>query len=267
MKKEKIELTILVFMLTEAIFLLYGFKINLLNILIGSILGIVLILMFSKLKKNKFIQIIILLISLVLVINTLLQVSSFITDNLLKNYSNIFIIISFFLITFLLAKNNYHSFIRSIEISFYFFLIIKIFSFFLVLPNINFANFNHTLLAELKPSVHILYIGLMILYFHLLIYYLTSDQVHKKVYVIGMINPIIMKTVTIFVMGRTLAYLYDYPYMSVLKRIKYLDFIERMEGILSFEYLFCFFFLATFLLLMIKTLSINLFKKNKPVQN
>jgi ABC-type lipoprotein release transport system permease subunit len=50
---KKIELNILIFIIIEAIFLLYGFKINLINIILGTLLGIILINIFNKIKKNK----------------------------------------------------------------------------------------------------------------------------------------------------------------------------------------------------------------------
>ncbi len=261
MKKQKIELNILVFILMEALFLLFGFKESLLNILLGTILGIILIYVFAKIPQNKITKIILLLITLIFSINIFFSISSFITNNLLKNYSFIFIIISFIIISLLLAKKNYHSYIKSLEIASYFFVIIKLFSFFLVIGNIDFSNFNYQLLDETKLSFHFIYISLFIFILHQLIYYLTMHQVHKKIYILSIINPIIMKLTAILVMGRTLVYLYDYPYMSVLKRIKYLDFIERMEGILSFEYLFCFFFLTSFILLFIKIIAKDLFQK------
>ena len=249
-----IELNILVFMLIESLFLLYGIHFSLINILLGTLIGLLLIIIFSKIKKHNIIKFIILTVTIIISIISIIKVSNFITYNLLKNYSNLLIIISLLTISYFLIKNNYHSFIKSVEIIFYFFIIIKIISFLLVIPNVHLEYFNIDLLMELKPNISIFKISLIILYLHQLIYYLTNKKVNKKSYLISMINPIIIKLLSIMIIGRTLFYLYNYPYINVLKQIKYLDFFERMEGILAFGYLFSFIVLIGFLLLSIKIL-------------
>ncbi len=246
---QKIELNILIFILIEALFLSYGIKITLINLILGTILGIILIMFFSKIKKYRLIKIILLLVSIFLLINSFIDITYFITNNLLYNYSFMVILLSLIITSYLLIKNGYHSFIKSIEIFFYFFLILKIISLFLTIPNVNFNNINNNLLIELKPNINLLFIGLIILYLHQTLFYLTNHKISKKIFLISILNPIIIKTISIMVIGINLYNLYNYPYINVLKRINYLNFIERMEGILSFEYLFCFITLLSFLLL------------------
>ena len=249
---KKIELNILIFIIIEALFLLYGFKINLINIFLGTILGVILIKIINKFKKNKIIALILLIITIIFFIVTVLNICFFITNNILNNYSNFFIIISILIINYLLIKNNYHSFIKTVQISFYFILIIKIISFLLVIPNLNFNNINSNLIKELNINISTPIIGLVVCYINLLIYYLSNHKLNNKVYLISSINPIVIKMICILTMGRTLTYLYNYPYIKVLQKIKYLDFIERMEGILSFQYLFDFFIFSGLLLLFFK---------------
>ena len=256
---KKIELNILIFILIEALFLLYGIHINIINLIIGTIIGLILIIIFNRLNKHNIIKYIILIIAIILFINTLYSISSFIINNYLNNYSYFFIIISVLLISYLLVKNNYHSYIRSVEIIFYFFLIIKLISFFLVIPNINIENINYSLIDELKININSLYIGLIILFIHESIYYLTNNKVKNNIYIFSSLNIVLIKIICILVIGKTLFYLYKYPYINILKRIKYLDFIERMEGILSFEYLFCFIVLLAYFLILIKSF---IYRKN-----
>ena len=248
----KIELNILTFILIEALFLLYSLKINIINLILGTILGINFIQFFSNIKKDGFIKIILLIISICLVIYSSLEITYFITNNLLTNYPYIIILISLFIVSYFLIKNNYHSFIKAVEIISYFFFAIKILSFLLVLPNINIDNINSSLLTELNINITILFVALIIFFLHQTIFYLTNNKVSKKTYIVSIINPFVIKILSILVMGKNLFYLYDYPYINVLRRIKYLNFIERMEGILSFEYLFSFIILLSFLLLFIR---------------
>ena len=78
---------------------------------------------------------------------------------------------------------------------------------------------------------------------------MSDYSIKYKEIILSFLNPIYIKIISLTILGNTLSNLYQYPYVSYLKRIKYFDFIERMEGILSFEYLFCFIIMLSFLLL------------------
>ena len=263
MKAKKIELNILVFILIEAFFLLFFFKTSLINIVIGTIMGIIISIFINKIKINKIIQILLLIASIYLLIITTSQIIDFITHNILKNYLNVIITITFLITSYLLANKGYHAYIKAIEIIFYFFLIIKLFSTILLLPNINTDNLNYQLLNELTISKSIIFISLIILFINISLNYLTKYTNNTKTFIISIINPVIIKILTISILGTTLLNIYKYPYFSVLKRIKYLEFIERMEGILSFEYLLTFIFLTSYIIILIKDLLIKLFYANK----
>lgn len=260
MKDKKIELNILTFILIEAFFLLFFFKASFLNIILGTILGILLIFITNKIKINKIVSLVILIISIFLTITILHNVTNFITYNLLNNYPTLIITITFSFVSIFLAFKGYHTYIKSLEITFYFFLFIKLFSFFLLLPNIDINNFNYQLLAQVKINTSFIYIALVIMFINLSIKYLTNNRINNNTFILSMLNPIIMKLITIAIIGTTLYNLYKYPYFNILKKIKYLEFIERMEGILSFEYLVCFIFLTSFCILQIKTIAINIIK-------
>ena len=261
MKEKKIELNILVFILIEGLYLLFFFKTSLLNIIIGTILGIILILITKNIQNNKITSIFLFIISLLLCINILNKITNFISINILSNYPTLIITITFLLVCIYLAFKGYHTYIKSLEITFYFYLLVKIVSVILLLPNINIHNFNYQLLEQAHFSINSLYIALTLLFLNLSTRYLTNYQVKNNVFIISTLNPIIMKILAISIIGTTLFNLYNYPYFSILKKIKYLEFIERMEGILSFEYLVCFIFLTSFLILLMKTIIEKLFKK------
>ena len=260
MKKIKIELDILLFMLMEGISLLYFFKFSFLNFIIGSILGIIFIFLMRKLNVNKIVSLFLLIISLFFLFSLTNKINSFISFNILRNYPSLIITISFLLLSFHLANKGFHTYIKSLEITSYFYLFIKLFSFILIIPNIDLQNLNSSFIDELKISYDFLFIIITYLYLHLSIKYLTNKETHILGFTISSINPIIIKVLTILLLGRTLTYLYQYPYVNYLKNIKYFDFIERMEGILSFEYLFSFFFLLSFIMLVILTIGKSILK-------
>lgn len=259
MKKLKIELDLLIIILMEALILLFFFKETLLNILLGEVVGFISVFFIKKIKINKVLEIVLLIVSIAIFPLVLNQVIQFISINLLRNYPIYLLLFTFLLTAYLLARRGFHTFIKSLEISTYFFLIIKVISLILILPNINFHNFNNQLLLETQINIDFLYLSLAILFLFLSIKYLTNNSFHNLGYTLSIINPFIIKIITILSIGHTLFYLYDYPYVNLLKKIKYFDFIERMEGILSFEYLFTYFFLVSFIMLLIVTTFKSIF--------
>ena len=255
---KKIEIDILLFILLEAICLLFFFKESFLTIIVGFILGIGLILLTKNIKQNKFTKILLFILTIPLIIITFYKIISFINYNILKNYSPLFIIIPFLFITIYLLFKEYHTFIKTVQISFYFFIVIKIISIILIIPKIDLNN-----IYSLNTSFHyhFVYIGFSIWYLYKIVNYLTNYLINKKRILISFLNPLLMKLLSILVLGNTVFNIYKYPYVNYLKNIRYFDFIERIEGILVFEYLFSFFYLFTFLLFSVKLLCKKQFSK------
>ena len=265
MQTKKIESNILLFIIIRSIFLLFFFKESLLNIILGSLVGFILIIITKKLKlKNnlliKIILIIFLLYSSILILE---QITNFIEYNILQEYPLFIIGFSFILISLLLSLRGYHSYIKSLELSSYIIAFLGIISFFLLFSNIDLSNFNIQLKTELIINQNFLYLGILLFIGYFIINYLNNYQLNKKIYFGSILSTILLKLLTVSILGETLLTLYDYPFISIFKRIKYLDFIERMEGILSLQYLFDFFLLFTLVLLTIKILIVDIFKIKK----
>ena len=258
---KKIEINILSFILIESLILLFFFKESTLNIIIGSIIGLILIFLFKNIKFNIITKISLLIISIMISLSSIYLISDYIRENIIKFYPEIIIIIILVILSIHLSIKGYHTFIKSLQLSGYLYLFLKIFSIILSIPNIDINNFNIKLLDELQVNINALYIGLMMTYLYLGIKYLTDYKIKIKNYLINLINPIFIKVFSLIILGRTLFYLYDYPYINILKRIKYLDFIERMEGIFSLFYLISFYFFLSFCLLLVFDISKKTFKK------
>ena len=249
--QKKIEFDILTIILMEAVFLLFFFKENLLTLSLGIILGITLTLLTNNIKKNKLTKLCLLVASIPFCVQIFFKTISFINYNILKEHSFIIIAIVFLLLSIYLVTKNYHTFIKTFEISFYLFIFIKTLSLILIVPKININN----LLSynALSVNYNFIIIGITILYIYKSLNYLTNYKFNKKT-ILSLINPLYIKLLTILVLSNTLVTIYKYPYMDYLKTIRYFDFIERIDGLLSFEYLICFFALFTFVLFNIKLL-------------
>ena len=251
---KKIEINLLSIILFEGIILLFFFHESLLNILLAGTINLFFLPLIKRIKKKKIMDIFLLIISIIIIILLLSTITNFIIHNILKQYPSIIIILTVIIISYLLSQHGFHPFIKSLEICFYFFLIIKIISFLLLLPNIDFANFNHQLLNQLAINQNLFLITVSFFFLNIIINYLTNNLPNKNFFALSIVNPLIIKILSLSILGQTLVNLYQYPYVNIFKRIKYFDFIERMEGILSFEYLFSFIFLISFFFLFIKTI-------------
>ena len=167
------------------------------------------------------------------------------------NYSYLIITFSFLLLIIYLIHHGYHTFIKSLQISFYIYLFIKLIILFLTIFLIDFNNFKSILSYQFNINLNTIFIALFISFLCLIIKYICNYKISLNMLFI--INPIFIKLLSIGILGNTLFNIYYYPYINILKHIKYLDFIERMEGILSLEYFITFYFLSSFFLLYIKT--------------
>ena len=119
---KKIEYNILTFIIIEAIFTIFFFKMSFIELLLGLIIGILLIIINKKIKKNKILNSIMFLGSITLSYFLLIRIVNFINYNLLSSYSKLIILISFIIISYYLVKNDYHTFIKSCEILSYLFI-------------------------------------------------------------------------------------------------------------------------------------------------
>ena len=266
MQTKKIESNILLFIIIQSIFLLFFFKESLLNIILGSIIGFVLIKLYDRLKinnKNLVLKVILMIILLLSSLFILKDVTNFIEYNILKDYSRFILGLSFTIICTILSYKGYHSYIKSLELSSYIIAFLGIASILLLVNNIDIDNFNIQVLKETSFNYHFISISMFIFFSYLTINYLNGYHLNNKVYFGSIFSIILLKLLTIGILGETLLNLYDYPYISILKRIEYLDFVERMEGVLSLQYLFCFFFLFSLVLLTIRFLLTDLFKIKK----
>ena len=247
--QKKIEIDILVIILIEAVFLLFFFKENILTILLGIIVGVILTILTKNIKKNKLTKLSLFIISIPTSILVFFKIIDFINYNILKDYSYVIIAIIFLLLSLYLITKNYHTFIKTFLISFYLFLLIKIISFILIMPKININNL--LTYNDWSINYNFIIIGISIFYIFKSLNYLTNYKFNKKT-IISLINPIFIKLLTILVLSNTLTTIYKYPYINYLKTIRYFDFIERIDGLLSFEYLISFLALFAFILFNIK---------------
>ena len=257
--KNKIENSLLLIILTRSIFLLFFSKNSLIDLILSLSLSLILIIIYQKLnlKKYNIIKLFLLIIFIILSLLTITNITYFIKDNILDSYSYLIIFISFLFLSIYLTIKGYHTYIKTLELSTYILITMFIFSTILLIPYI---NINNLIKITIQPSFNFIYFSILILFIYIAINYLNNYQLNYKTYLFSSINIIFIKLLIISILGKTLENLFDYPYISIYKKISYFDFFERLEGIFALQYLFDYLFLFTLFTLTIKFLLNDLKK-------
>lgn len=260
--KNKIENSLLFIIITRAIFLLFFSKIAIIDLFIGLILGYLLIILYQKinLKKYYIFKLFFLIIFLFLSFTTIINITYFIKDNISKNFSYLTLLISFLILSIYITIKGYHTYIKIVELSSYILIITFIFSTILLIPYININNLSSIIW---KPSYNFIYLSILILLIFISINYLNNYQLNYRNYLFSSFNIIFIKLLIISILSLTLENVFHYPYISIYKKISYFDFLERLEGIFAFQYLFDYLFLLILFTLTIKFLLNDLLMKKK----
>lgn len=259
MKKNKLEENILLIIVIRAIFLLLFSKFSITDLVLGILLGLLFILLYQKLnlKKYQLFKLILLIIFSLFSLFFLSKTTYYIKDNILKDFSYLIIFLSLLLLGILITKKGYHTFIKTMELSTYILITIFILSIGLLIPYINIHNFTG---INYLVSPNFIDISLLILICFSAINYLNDYKINSKIYLVATFNIIFLKLLIISILSQTLENVFDYPYISIFKKISYFDFFERLEGFLSMQYLFDYLFLLVLFFLTCKILFIDFFK-------
>ena len=265
MKITKIENRLTYFIITLGVFLLNIKNISFLSIIFGFFLSLLFILLFEKIniRKFKITNFILLMISIFMMIISINQISSFISDNILREYSLISISFSLLLSIFILGNKGYHTIIKVILLATYFIFFITILGLFLNFPYVNLSNLSLTILKTNNLFKESLYFSFLIIYAYFLIYPISNTKFKKKDLLISSSYQILLYLLIISILGTTLTNLYEYPYITIFKKVDLIDFVERVEIIFSLNYLFSFYFFLLLIYYQIRNILENIIKKDK----
>lgn len=265
MKINKIENRIAYFILTFALFLLNFKNITILSLLFGSIISLPIILLFEKINiyKYKIFKIFLFIISSIFITYFLNKISYYIGYNILREYSIFIISLTLFLSVFILGNKGYHTIIKVLILASYFIVLFMILGNIILIPELNIENFNDYYVQTNYLIKQSLLVSFNFIYPYILIYPLTNTKFLKIDLITSCLNQIINYFFIISILGLTLTNIYKYPYIDIFKSVSLLGFIERIEIIFSFNYLFFMYFIILFSYYQIYYLLKKLIKKDK----
>ena len=234
MIKRDISMIALVFFLTRSFFSLYTFT-NIYNYIIIFLSILVSIIIIKNIKtdflKSKFAKVIYLLILFMIFIIILNNTILFINMNYFK-YNNYFVVLlSLLLITYILGKNGIKTIGSISEIFMVIFIIISIIICIGLISLIDIRNYNNYINFN-KISIN--FIPALIIF---ILYYIKNNNIMIG-YITGVISTFIDNFLLIGCLGTKIILTYKFPGISILKTLNFFNFINHLDKLFSFIYLF-----------------------------
>lgn len=255
MIKRDLSMIALVFFLTRCFFNLYTFN-NLYSFLIVSLSTFLILFLIKKIKKdllsNKVIKLIYLVAMLGIFLIILINASTFINTNYFR-YNNYFIIgLSLLVISYIIGKDQIKTIGSISEIFLFIFILVSITASIGLISLIKVHNY--TSFVQLQNISINLFPGLLIF----ILFYLKDNNIMTG-YILGSISCFLDMILLVGCLGTKLILKYRFPGIAVLKSLNLFHFINHLDKLLSFIYLFEYTITLSFIMFII----INIIKKTK----
>ena len=232
---------------------------TIISLLIGFILSLIIshfILKFFKMYNNKnfsqkakilfnkfsyFIIIPILCCSLFGYILLTYRLTTFLSSQYLIETPKYFLLITILILTFYIANKGIETIVRVSTISFYISVLIFLFDFISLIPQVNFENFLPLINVStnkiiLSSIIFAFYFSIPIIHINIISNSQIEDnEIFNKYYysfiTISFIMIFLSMGTSIGILGINIVNLFDYPLYTTLKRIKLFSFLDSLENI------------------------------------
>ncbi|MCI8347704.1 MAG: hypothetical protein HFJ12_07165 [Bacilli bacterium] len=255
MIKRDLSMIALIFFLTRCFFNLYTFN-NLYNFLIVSFSTFLIIFFIRKIKKdilsNKVIRLIYLLVISGIFLIILINASWFINTNYFRYNNYVIIGLSLVVISYIIGKDQIKTIGSISEIFLFTFILVSIIASIGLISLIKVHNY--TSFVQLQNISINLFPGLLIF----IIFYLKDNNIMTG-YILGSISCLFDMVLLVGCLGTKLILKYRFPGIAVLKSLNLFHFINHLDKLLSFIYLFEYTITLSFIMFII----INIIKKTK----
>jgi len=250
---------------------------SIISIIIGILLGILIVKIFNSLNDNSifttidnnFSKVISFIIKLLLLISSifiasylLYSISIFIKTSLLNKVDILPISILFILTSLYSYKKGIKTIFRSAFISCFIFILLEIISFLFLTPNIDSTKIlplaTHSLTSICKGSIIYIFLSIVPIFFLLVVPNKKDEKKFKFFYIITSIYILFSFILILSVIDANLATMIDYPQLFILSKISVINFFDRMEGVLSFKYIFDSFFTLSIIFYYIKKALVSI---------
>lgn len=234
MNKKDLSMITLVFFLTRCFFNLYTFT-NLYEFLVIAIIIFIGIIIFKKIEiniiKTKLFKWLYLIALILIFVIILANATNFININYFR-YSNYFsITLSLIVITYILGKDKIKTIASISEIFSFIFICITILVSIGLISLIKLENYNNFC------NINNFSINLLPLLLLFVLFYIRKNNITIG-YFLGISSSLFDIILLIGSLGILLPHTYSYPGISILKTISFFNFINHLDKLFSFVYLF-----------------------------
>ncbi len=234
MIKKDISMIALIFFITRCFFNLYTIN-NLYSFILIAFLLLVIIIIMKQIKTDFFkskIFTYIYLISLILIFVIILSNTTLFINNNYFKYNNLFVIvISLLVITYFLGKGTIKTIGSISEIFSIFFIIISIIIYMGLISLVRLNNYTDFV------KINNFNISLLPFLLVIVVFYLKNKNIITG-YFLGIISTFIDTFLLIGCLGTSLIKTYKFPGISILKSLNFFNFINHLDKLFSFIYLF-----------------------------
>lgn len=253
MKITKLQLGLMIYFILRAFFFFIyrDFSISISSIVLGTMVGVFIIWLFhilfspKKTKEKNGLKLLLFPILLFLFFFIFKRLLYFINSNYLPTYPLFVIGFSILLLVIFLLKGKVHVLYKSTEICFFISIFIYIISLCSLLSQVDVLPIVQNIKINRNTLWEGISYGIKSLFPLLIITNIDHQYTRKDIYkttiisyVITNIFIIIKLSLLLGILSSSLISRYSYPFISVLKNISFYDFIDHMESLLGFEYLF-----------------------------
>lgn len=207
------------------------------SIILGTVLGLLLIKLFTTLpqKENKILKYT--YSSIILTINLLL-VTKLISSIYLNKTPDILVIIPLIILIYYTTSKDINLILKLSQIMCLIFILFALFPTITLTPKIDIDYFKPILTTNIKNIITSSIDYALISTSPYILYPNLKQNYNYKTYLLSSLMIFIIITTTIGNLGINLAKLYRYPEYMIFKEISILGFIENIQNILSFLWLF-----------------------------
>lgn len=199
--------------------------------ILGTFLGFIILFIFTKLN-NQNLKITSFISNLTLLFFGLYSTTKLISSIYLSSTPSYIIMIPNILLIIYIVKQGFNAYLRSINTLFIFFIILMIFSAFMLTPSIELDFFKPILINSPSKILTGSLSFAVTSTFPIILIPNFKQKYKPKFYLYSTINLFIVIVCTFGNLGPEISVLYRYPEYIVLKRISALNFIDNVENIL-----------------------------------
>lgn len=221
---------------------------TLISFILGILLGICFVFIYSKIKLNKKTKVFEILLYMFFILLSSIIITTFISSFFLNKTPKIFIILPSILLCYYISTKD-KDVMKWLALALTFFSIITIiFNFLALMPHMEIKNILPLFTFKNKNMIKSIFFYAVLSSCPLILLndedYSTKDYISS--YIITNIISLIICFAIVSILGRSLINMYSYPEYMVLKKIQISSFIENVENFISLLWLFDLYYLTSY---------------------